>query len=354
MERNERSREPMKVLVLGGAGFIGSVLCPYLRERGDEVTVVDAFLFEERTDTSLPYALIRGDIRNAGALLPAVDEADAVVNLAAVSNDPASDLAPELAWETNYKANELISQLCQATKKRVVHASSCSVYGFSDGDIFDEESQLDPVTLYAQTKMLSEQCYLHKEVDAVIFRLATVYGYSPKPRFDLVVNTMIGSGFFNGKVMVKGGNQWRPIVHVKDVARAIYMALHAESLGHKIYNVGSNEQNYQVGTLGALVAQSLPNAELIHEKDGRDKRSYRVDFGLIEKDLQFQTEFGLGDAVSELCSAFSEGLIRSLDRDVYYRVKYLRGHGKDVFPKKSPHNSCASPRDTSRDRHSES
>src|SRR5918995_4823315 len=112
MERNERSREPMKVLVLGGAGFIGSVLCPYLRERGDEVTVVDAFLFEERTDTSLPYALIRGDIRNAGALLPAVDEADAVVNLAAVSNNPASDFAPELALGTNYKTNEPISQLC--------------------------------------------------------------------------------------------------------------------------------------------------------------------------------------------------------------------------------------------------
>src|SRR5215218_6160112 len=154
----------MKVLVLVGAGFIGSVLCPYLHERGDEVTIMDTLLFDEWNKLSPRKTFIRGDVRNINDLLPALVEADAVVNLAAISNDPASDLLPQLTWEINHKANELIAQLCQTTPKRVVHASSCSVYGFSHERTFDEESKLGPVTLYAHTKMLSEQHYFHKDV----------------------------------------------------------------------------------------------------------------------------------------------------------------------------------------------
>jgi nucleoside-diphosphate-sugar epimerase len=314
----------MKVLVLGGAGFIGSALCPYLHERGDEVTVLDTVLFEEQEGTSLPCALVRGDIRDINDLLPALVEADAVVNLAAISNDPASDLKPELTWEINYKANELISQLCQTTGKRVVYASSCSVYGFSKDGVFDEGSRLNPITLYAQTKMLSEQLYLHENVDSVILRFATVYGYSAMPRFDLVVNTMIGSGLFNKKITVNGGNQWRPVVHVKDVCKSIHLALHAKDPAHRVYNVGSNDQNYQISTLGTLIANELPDTELVLDQDSRDERSYKADFGLIQKDLRFETEFTLVETVKEFYDAFVEGTIKDMNEDAYYRVKYLK------------------------------
>src|SRR3990167_6067024 len=176
----------MKVLVLGGSGYIGSVLSEYLKEKGDEVIVYDNYLYEAEK-------LSKDDIRDINRLIPVIEQADAVVNLAAISNDPASDLQPSLTWEVNYKANEVIAQMCQASNKRIIFASSCSMYGSSDNEM-TEESKLKPLTLYARTKMLSEELYLHKDVDSVILRLATVYGASPKPSFDLVVNTMIGTG----------------------------------------------------------------------------------------------------------------------------------------------------------------
>lgn len=320
----------MRVLVLGGAGFIGSILCPYLHERGDEVTILDALLFEKDKEVSLPGTFVRGDIRSINDLLPALTGAHAIVNLAAISNDPASDLKPELAWETNHEASELISQLCQATGKRVVYASSCAVYGFSDEGVFDEESKLGPVTVYARTKMLSENYYLRETVDAIVLRLATVYGYSPKPRFDLVVNTMIGSGLFGGRIFVNGGDQWRPVVHVKDVVKAIYLALHVRDPGHRVYNVGSNEQNYQIGALGTLIAESLSGVEVVHEENSRDKKSYKVDFSLIAKELRFEPECTVADTVSEFCEAFSTGTIKSMDEDVYYRARHLKSLLEDV------------------------
>jgi nucleoside-diphosphate-sugar epimerase len=327
----------MKVLVLGGAGFIGSVLCPYLRERGDEVNVFDAFLFEESGMPDGSYdGFVRGDIRHLRDLLLCIEEADAVVNLAAISNDPAADLLPELTWEVNYKANETLADLCQATGKRVVYASSCSVYGFSEDDTFDERSKLKPITLYARTKMLSERRYLHEDVNAVVLRFATVYGYSHKVRFDLVVNTMIGNGFFEGKIVVNGGGQWRPLIHVRDVAKSIYLALHAEDPKHRVYNVGSNEQNYQIGALGALIAGHMPGVELVNRGYGPDKRSYKVDFGLISEELGFETEHTVAEAVAEFCEAFDKGEVSSMHEDVYYRVKYLKNLYESIYVDKEP------------------
>jgi nucleoside-diphosphate-sugar epimerase len=314
----------MKVLLLGGYGFIGCVLSTYLHERGDEVTVLDTLLFEQDEDVDVPGEFVRGDIRSINDFLPALAEADAVVNLAAMSNDPASDLLPELTWEINYKANETIAQLCQATGKRIVYASSCSVYGFSNDEVFTESSRIGPVTLYAQTKMLSEHLYLHESIDSVVLRFATVYGFSPKTRFDLVVNTMIGSGLFQGKIFVNGGSQWRPVVHVKDVAQAIYLALHAENPKHRVYNVGSNEQNYQISTLGEIVTEELANVEFVHLEDSLDKRSYNVDFSLIKCDLGFEAEYTVADAVAELRDVVEKGMLSGMEDEVYYRVKYLK------------------------------
>jgi dTDP-D-glucose 4,6-dehydratase len=154
------------------------------------------------------------------------------------------------------------------------------------------------------------------------------------------VNTMIGSGYFNGKVTIKGGSQWRPVVHVKDVVKAIYLALHVKSPGHRIYNVGSNKQNYQIETLGTLIAEALPNAELVYEQDSRDVRSYKVDFSLIEEDLRLRTAFTIADAVSEFYDAFDRGIIRNMNEDVYYRVKHLaKFTGNDEILKLVPDKS---------------
>lgn len=316
----------MRVLVLGGAGYIGSILCEYLKKQGDTPIIFDNFLYEKSKFKVNGEQILKGDIRNIDDLIPAIEQADAVVNLAAISNDPASDLQPKLTWDVNYKANETIAALCTSSGKRVIYASSCSVYGFSEGGEFNEESALNPVTLYARTKMLSENQYLQKDVNGIVLRFATVYGHSPKPRFDLVVNTMIGNSYFQNKIVVNGGNQWRPVVHVKDVASSIYLALHTKKNKYRVYNVGSNEQNYQIAELANLIHQKLPSVEVIHNQTSIDSRSYKVNFSRIAKDLGFKVNYGVYDAVDEIYAAFKTGVIKNMDEDVYYRVKYLRKH----------------------------
>ena len=314
----------MKVLVLGGAGYIGSVLCEYLRDRGDEVTILDNLLYEKGRVIAGDFKFIHGDICNINDLLAPVDEAEVVVNLAAISNDPASDLSPNLTWEINYRANETIANLCRASGKRVVYASSCSVYGFADRGVFDEESRPNPVSLYARTKMLSEKFYLDSEVDSVILRFATVYGDSPKPRFDLVVNTMIGTSNFDGKIVVNGGEQWRPVVHVLDVCEAIYLAAHVKTPKNRVYNVGSNDQNYRISQLGELIAKKLPKVKFVHNRADIDKRSYLVDFSRIGRDFKFKAKHTVADAIGEIYAKFESGQIKNMEEDEYFRVKYLK------------------------------
>lgn len=316
----------MKVLVLGGAGYIGSVLCEYLKEKGMDVIVFDNFLYEKNIWKKYGPNAIKADIRNIDKLQPAIEMADAIVNLAAISNDPASDLQPKLTWQVNYKVNETIAKLCRGSHKRVVYASSCSVYGFSNEGEFNENSKMGPVTLYARTKMLSEDCYLDKNIDGIVLRFATVYGDSPKPRFDLVVNTMIGTSYFANKIIVNGGNQWRPVVHVKDVAQAIYLALTAKNPKNRVYNVGSNEQNYRISDLGEIIHNKMPNVKLIQNESSIDNRSYKVNFDRIVKDLGFEAKFTVADAVDELYKEFKEKKIKNMEDDVYYRVKYLKKH----------------------------
>lgn len=319
----------MKVLVLGGAGYIGSVLCEYLQSKGNTVTIMDILLYENDRKYLPPCEFINGDIRNINDLLPAIENADAVVNLAAISNDPASDLKPLLTWDINYKANEIIANLCKATNKRVIYASSCSVYGFAEKGIFDENSKLNPVSLYARTKMLSENFYLQKDINSIVLRFATVYGYSPKPRFDLVVNTMVGTSYFDKKIVVNGGAQWRPVVHVKDVAHAVYLSIHVKNPKHKIYNVGSNGQNYTIAQLGTLIGQQIPGTAVILNEKAADLRSYKVSFNRIEKELKFKTKYGIAETIKEFYNAFEKRTIKKMEEDVYFRVKYLTNR---VYP----------------------
>ena len=287
----------MKILILGGAGYIGSTLSPYLHEQGHEVTILDSLLYEHITRDFGHAKFIKGDIRNINDLLPAITNADAVVNLAALSNDTTADLQPSVTWETNYKANELIAELCRVLRKRVIYASSCSVYGFAESGVFSEDSRLNPVTLYAQTKMLSEKYYLEDGVDAIILRFATVYGYTTKPRFELVVNAMIGTSFFDKKILVNGGEQWRPLVHVKDVARAIYLSIIAENPRYRVLNVGSNAQNFKIADLGNLIGSNLKDIEVIHNTESLDTRSYQADFSRIEWQLGFKAEYTIEHAI---------------------------------------------------------
>lgn len=326
MDNQEIKTSDMKVLILGGAGFIGSNLSQELYKKGDEVTILDALFYEPSPRDFVPLRFVRGDIRKREDLEPEIKRADAVVHLAAMSNDPVCDLDPQITWDINHRANELIASLCAQYGKRIIFASSCSVYGFSESGIFNEDSELNPVSLYAKTKALSEVIYKNHKADAISLRFGTAYGYTEKPRFDLVVNTMIGTAYFNEKIIVNGGAQWRPLIHVGDISRAVYLVLHAGKLPGRIYNIGSNDQNYRIIDLAREIIKHFPEASLQELTDSADGRSYRVDFSRAERELGFRTQYSIKDAVKEFVDAFRANKIVSINLDEYYRIRYLKNN----------------------------
>lgn len=315
----------MKVMITGGAGYVGLALYKRLKEEGHEVTVYDNFLYGEKIEKK---NFISGDVRHADHLYKQMEDSDAVVHLAALSNDPLADLDPSLAITTNVIGSQIVRDCAERLKiPKLVFASSCSVYGFQEGNL-KETSKLAPVSLYAKTKLEGEKIFLSMEQCApTILRFATIYGYAPKMRFDLVVNTMTAHATTKNEIVIQGGEQWRPCVHVEDVANAIKLSLEApkKRVSHQIFNVGSNEQNYQIKEIGKIVAATIPNTK-VTLKETPDNRSYKVDFNKIATQLDFKTQKTVKDGVKEINEALKAKIIPDHNRDVYYRVKYLTNY----------------------------
>jgi len=310
LERPEgRDHYVQSVLVIGGAGFIGSVLTEHLLERGLRVRVLDLMLFGEtpldgvRGDKRLE--LCKGDFRNIVDVAPALDGIDAVVHLGGLVGDPACAVNEELTIDINLAATRMLMELCRAKGiKRFVFASTCSVYGVSK-QVSQETSALNPVSLYAKTKIDSENILLRARSDKfmpTILRLATVFGPSRRLRFDLVVNTFVAKALTAGSLEVYGGNQWRPFVHVHDVARAIHRVLTSKitSVAGEIFNVGSNSQNFRIADIGEKVAALIPGTTVHNRGDVVDPRDYRVSFDKITKQLGFRCEKSVDDGIREL------------------------------------------------------
>ena len=253
----------MRVLVTGGAGYIGSVLCRLLLERGFSVVCLDRFFFgfEPISDILDRLVAVRGDVRwFEPDLLRGVD---VVFDLASLSNDPAGELDPEKTLEINYRGRVRVARLAKKMGvARYVLASSCSVYGFQDG-LLSESSPVNPLTTYAKANVLAEGEVLplaDKSFSVTVLRQATVYGYSPRMRFDLAVNGMVLGFYRDGKVpIMRDGKQWRPFVHVRDTCKAFLMVAEADTdlVNGEVFNVGSNEQNIQIFELGRVIAEAL-------------------------------------------------------------------------------------------------
>jgi nucleoside-diphosphate-sugar epimerase len=309
----------MKVLVTGGAGYIGSVLSRILLEKGYDVTCLDRLFFgldpiEEITDK---IKLIKDDIRWFKPEI--LKDVDAVLDLASLSNDPSGELEPQKTLEINYKGRVRVAKL---SKKygvtKYVLASTCSVYGFQEG-ILTEESSLNPLTTYAKANVLAEKQILplaDKRFTITILRQATVYGLSPRMRFDLAINGMTLGFYKNGKIpIMRDGKQWRPFVHVRDTSNAFIRVIEAdlELVNGQIFNVGSNQQNIQIFDLAKLIAESI-NLPFNYEWYGSpDKRSYRVDFNKIKETLNFKPELTPREGAKEIFDALKEGKLNADD-----------------------------------------
>jgi nucleoside-diphosphate-sugar epimerase len=309
----------MRVLVTGGAGYIGSILCRMLLERGYDVTCLDRFFFgfDPIRDIENRIKVVKDDVRWFNPdILRGID---AVVDMAALSNDPSGELDPQKTLEINYRGRVRVAKLSKKFGvKKYILASSCSVYGSQEG-MLTEDSPLNPLTTYAKANMLAEKEVLplaDKTFSVTILRQATVYGYSPRMRFDLAINGMVLGFFKNGKVpIMRDGTQWRPFVHIKDTSNAFIKVLEAENelVNGQIFNVGSDEQNFQIFNLARLVAESIGLPFNYEWYGSPDRRNYRVSFQKIRKTLGFEPRYSPREGAKEIFDALKNGRLNPDD-----------------------------------------
>lgn len=332
--------EENKVLVIGGAGYIGSALVPLLLDQGFKVTVLDAMHFG-----SDPLAKVAGhkrltvqhsDFRNIDALVRATDGAGAVIHLGGLVGDPACAVDAELTIDVNVTSTKIIGEIAKAHRvRRFIYASSCSVYGSAD-EIVDESSPFNPQSLYAGSKVASEVVLnaLASENFAVThLRFATIYGVSGRTRFDLVVNVLCAKAVFDGVITVFGEDQWRPFVHVEDVARAVSLVLVApvETVAGQAFNVGCNEQNLTLGDVARLVRKHVPRAQIVSDNSFHDKRNYRVSFNKISSMIGFNSYWSIEDGISQIVNIVRSGNVHHYTSPEYSNVLYLRKEGIQKF-----------------------
>lgn len=305
--------EELTVLVTGGAGYVGSHVCRRLLKQGYRVVLLDKLLFGKESVVDLrkhkKFSLIEGDIADIGTLIGAVQGADYVIHLAGIVGDPASSLDPLQTMEENHFATKSLVDVCKYYGvSRFVFASSCSVYG-AGGTLLTEKSQLNPVSLYAQSKLYAERELLREAGDdfhPILLRFGTLYGYSPRMRFDLVVNTMTAHAYNNKRITVDGGAQWRPLLHVDDAAAACVAALSAplKSVSGEVFNVGDTNENYTIEAIAQMVQRYIPSAEIVLLDTVKDRRDYRVSFNKINRVMGWKTTHTLSEGVKELAALF--------------------------------------------------
>jgi nucleoside-diphosphate-sugar epimerase len=323
---------PPTVLVIGGGGYIGSALLPKLLNQGYRVRLLDLLLYGKEPIKDLlnhpRLELIQADFRQVDIVVKAMKGVDSVVHLGAIVGDPACALNEELTIEVNLMATRMIAEVAKGHQvKRFIFASTCSVYGVSD-DYLDEESPLNPVSLYARSKIASErilQQMADESFSPVILRFGTIYGLSGRTRFDLVINLLTAMAVVEGYFTVTGGDQWRPFVHVDDAALAVFKALeYPQALVHnQIYNVGSDEQNFTLEQIGEMVKSLVPNAIFNCTEGGLDKRNYKVNFIKIKETLGFLPQYTVKQGIQQVIDAIESGKVKDYRDPLYSNVKFL-------------------------------
>lgn len=312
----------MKVLVTGGAGYIGSVLVRQLLQKGFQVRAFDSLKFggDALYDVMLNpgFEFMLGDIRNSEQVEKALEGIDAIAHLAAIVGDPACKKFSDEAKETNWNGSvELFEAAEKAGVKRFVFASTCSNYGkMPDPDSFvTETSALNPVSLYAELKVKFEKYLLEERKDTKMcstsLRFSTVYGFSPRIRFDLTVNEFTRNAAIHGEQEIWGAQFWRPYCHVEDLARAVVLVLESpeEKVRANVFNVGSTEENYNKGMIIEEVCKVVPNVKVHYVESSEDPRDYRVNFDKIKNELGYTITKKVPNGVKEIYALIKTGIV---------------------------------------------
>lgn len=324
-----------RILVTGGAGYLGSILCRKLLDKGHAVRCFDRLYFGMEPVKPLlkdkKFQLVQGDIINLEKMPSLLDDVDAVIHLAGIANDPTAELDPHLTHLVNYKSSVRLADMAKRRGVgRFIFASSCSVYGKALADVVDEDSPINPVSVYAESKALAEMEILKlkdKGFHPVSLRQATLYGLSPRMRFDLAINLMVLHSLTKGKIFIwGGGDQWRPFLHVDDAAEAMMHCLSApiKKISGKIYNLGSTRDNYKIINLAMAVKDAVKGTTLDVIPENSDKRSYCVNCDRVHKELRWKPRRGIREGIEELSRFFEGKTASQLEKDLYYNIRTVQ------------------------------
>jgi len=320
------------VLLLGGAGYIGSCLARKLLDAGRRVRVVDSLLYGDDAVRDLyahpNFELRVGDCRKIQDMVAAVNGVDSIVHLAAIVGDPACEVDRKTSLEINYAATRMLIEVAKGNAlRRFLFASSCSVYGATD-ELMDENSPVQPISLYAQTKLDSERALLLARTHSfhpVVLRIPTVCGLSNRARFDLVVNLLTAKAFTEGVITIYNGDQWRPFIHVHDVAEGLARVLSAPLpiISGEVFNLGDTRMNYTLSQLAVKIRSIIPKVRVKHVENS-DRRNYRVSFDKIRDQIGFLCSRSLEDAILEIRRALEHKAITDYTDVRYDNQKYLK------------------------------
>jgi len=319
-----------RILITGGAGYVGSPLVRKLLEQDYLVSVLDLFIYgEDVLPKHKNLKLIKGDIRDQSLLTSIFPGHDTVIHLACISNDPSFELNPDLGKSINLDAFKPLADISiNSGIKRFIYASSSSVYGAKNEKNIHEEMLLEPTTDYSRYKVECEKIlleYNNKDFTIVVVRPATVCGYSPRQRLDLVVNILTNLAFHKREIKIFGGNQLRPNIHINDMVEAYLLLLKTpnEKINRKIFNIGF--ENQTVENLAKLVKEVIGNDVQLTKEPTNDNRSYHISSKKIQQELGFQTKFTVKDAINDLKDAFENKLFsHPLENENYFNVKKMQ------------------------------
>jgi len=328
----------MRVLVTGGAGYIGSHVVEQLLENGHDVRVLDSLLFGSRALEPFRddpnFELRAGDIRHIEDLSYALEDREAVIHMAGIVGNPACSVNEQATRSVNVESTKAFVEICKIHDvERLIFASTCSVYGASELMELNEGSVLNPLSLYAESKIDAEEIILQSthdqfsdpnDITPTILRLGTIFGWSRRMRFDLVVNMLTAKAVLEDDIPVYGGEQYRPLVHCADAASAFVRVLESpeEKVDRQIFNVGDNDLNYRIKEVGRIVEEHVPDAEVRFVEHKEDDRTYRVSFDKINYNLGWEAQYDIADGVREIRDWMLEEDVTDYEHDRFRNSTY--------------------------------